>query len=340
MIPEPEVSVVIPCRNEVRHIEACLKSVLALEEPQGGFEVVVADGMSDDGTRPLIDLMAEADPRLRMVDNPERTTPNGLNAAIKNARGKIIVRIDAHTEYAPDYLRRCVETLHESGADNVGGPWTARGKTYLQKAIAAAFHAPFAVGGARGHNVDYAGPVDTVYLGCWHREVFERIGLFDEELVRNQDDEFNFRLLRSGGKIWQSPTILSWYTPRAALRDLFRQYWQYGYWKVRVIQKHHAPASFRHLIPGSFAASLLVLTLASPFLMLARLGLAGLLGVYFLALLFASAHTARRSELSYLPVLPAIFACFHLGYGFGFLFGVWDFVVCRRRGRFVTLTRR
>ena len=182
--------------------------------------------------------------------------------------------------------------------------------------------------------------MDTVYLGCWHREVFERIGLFDEELVRNQDDEFNFRLLRSGGKIWQSPTILSWYTPRAALRDLFRQYWQYGYWKVRVIQKHHAPASFRHLIPGSFAASLLVLTLASPFLMLARLGLAGLLGFYFLALLFASAHTARRSELSYLPVLPAIFACFHLGYGFGFLFGVWDFVVCRRRGRFVTLTRR
>ena len=146
-----------------------------------------------------------------------------------------------------------------NGADNVGGPWIARGKGRVGKAIAAAFNPRFACGGARGHDPNYSGPVDTVYLGCWHREIFDRIGFFDEELVRNQDDEFNLRIVRSGGKVWQSVKIKSCYYPRESLRHLFAQYMQYGYWKARILQKHRLPASFRHLIPRAFVSHLLLL---------------------------------------------------------------------------------
>jgi hypothetical protein len=260
---------------------------------------------------------------------------------VRAARGAIIARIDAHTEYASDYLKCCVEVLKQTGADDVGGPWVARGRTYLQRGIAAAFNSSFAVGGARGHRPDYEGEVDLVYLGCWRREALERVGLFDEEFVRNQDDELCYRLVRAGGKIWQSPRIRSWYTPRDSLLGLFRQYWQYGYWKVRVIQKHRAPASLRHLVPGCFAASVLVLALAAPAFAAARLGLAALLGTYLLPLLVASVGTSARSGWALLPALPAVFVCYHFGYGLGFLFGLWDFVVCRRSaGRFTALTRK
>jgi succinoglycan biosynthesis protein ExoA len=336
--PAP-VSIVIPCRNEVRHIEDCLRSVLAFEPPPGGLEVIVADGMSDDGTRDLVTYIATQDPRVRLIDNPRRTTPCALNAGIRAARGEIIVRIDAHTEYATDYVKRCVEVLQDTGADNVGGPWVAHGRSYLQRAIAAAFNTAFAVGGARGHRREYAGPVDTVYLGCWRREMLERLGLFDEELVRNQDDELNFRLLRAGGRIWQSPEIRSWYTPRDRLGSLLKQYWQYGYWKVRVMQKHGAPASVRHLVPGGFAAALVVLAAAALFLPLARLLLAALLSAYLLPLIAAAVATAASAGWSLLPALPVVFACYHLGYGFGFLFGTWDFLIRRASGRCVALTR-
>ena len=173
--------------------------------------------------------------------------------------------MDAHSEYASDYIRQCLQVLDETGADNVGGPWIARGEGYIGLAIAAVFQSPFAVGGARGHNPEYEGEIDTVYLGCWRRELFDRIGFFDEELVRNQDDEFNLRLVRAGGRIWQSPRIRSWYRPRGSLRDLFRQYLQYGYWKVRVIQKHRRPAAIRHLAPAGLVISLALLTATAPF---------------------------------------------------------------------------
>src|SRR5262249_25260654 len=130
--------------------------------------------------------------------------------------------------------------------------WVARGDRYVSRAIAAAFRSPFSAGGANSHDPRHEGPVDSVYLGCWRRDVFSRVGLFDEELVRNQDDEWNLRLIRSGGTIWQSPRIRSWYRPRASLAALFQQYRQYGYWKVRVIQKHRRPASPRHLVPVLF----------------------------------------------------------------------------------------
>ena len=179
----------------------------------------------------------------------------------------------------------------------MGGPWVARGKGRIGRAISAAFQSSFATGGARGHDPNYSGPVDTVYLGCWPREVFDRIGMFDEELVRNQDDEFNLRLTRSGGKIWQSTRIKSWYHPRETLRQLFSQYVQYGYWKVRVMQKHTLPASLRHVIPACFILVLIILPLISLYWGSAFWMWLGLLILYLLFNIFASLLTAAMAGL-------------------------------------------
>ncbi len=339
MNASPVASLVIPCRNEANHIAACLQSVLAFEGISGGFEVIVADGMSEDGTRDIVAQISAQDRRVRLIDNPQCHTSAALNHGIRTACGDIIVRIDAHTEYAPDYLKECMAVLEETQADNVGGAARTKAHSYLHRAIAAAYHSRFAVGNANFHQPDYEGYADTVPYGCWHKARLLEIGLFDEELIRNQDDELNLRLTRAGGKVYQSPRIRSWYTPRASLANLFRQYWQYGYWKVRVIQKHRLPASVRHLIPGTFAGLLLLLLVLSPFAATARMGFLVLSSIYIVATLAASTITAKRSEWQLLPVLPAVFACYHFGYGFGFLTGVLDFVILRRRGRFAKLTR-
>jgi glycosyltransferase involved in cell wall biosynthesis len=328
-------------RNEARFIRQSLEAVLAQNYPSDLIEVIVVDGMSEDGTRAILQSVTSKEPRVRVIDNPKRIVSCGLNIGIKHAKGEIIIRMDAHTEYAADYVRQCVAMLRETGADNVGGPARTKAETYMERAVADAYHSPFSVGGARFHNEHYEGPVDTVTYGCWRRECFDRLGCFDEELVRNQDDEHNLRIIRSGGRIWQSPRIKSWYHPRGSLIVLFRQYMQYGYWKVRVIQKHRLPASVRHLVPGSFVATLLALGMASPFYSPAAYVLAGLLSLYLGANLLASVWTAAKSQLRFLPVLPAVFAGYHFGYGYGFLRGVLDFAILRRgpAKAFCALTR-
>jgi len=337
----PTVSVIVPCRNEEDYIEKCIRSILAQEPPPGGFEVIVADGISDDGTRDILQRLAEEDSRLQVVDNPERVIPAGLNLAIRAAHGKVIVRVDAHTDYASDYVRQCFEVLHETGADNVGGPWIAEGKGLIGRGIAAAFQSPFAVGGALCHQSSYEGALDTVYLGCWPIEVFERIGLFDEELVRSEDDEFNLRLTRAGGKIWQSPRIKSLYHPRESLKSLLQQQLQYGYWKVRVIQKHKIPASIRHLIPGCFVLLLMFLGLAAPWSNVALWSWIGLGGIYLLCNLAASILTGSRFGWALFPLFPVVFAFYHFGYGYGFLRGLLDFLVLQRQptNAYTKLTR-
>ncbi len=360
--PAPLVSVILICRCEALHIRAALASILAQESPEGGFEIVVADGLSDDGTREALAEIAGADPRVRMIDNPAQLTAAGLNAAIRAAAGQILVRMDAHTRYAPDYLRQCVSVLRSTGADNVGGPWIAQAGNYAGEAIAAAFQSRFAAGGARSHLPHYEGEVDTVYLGCWRKEVFQRFGGFDEALVRNQDDEHNLRIIRGGGRIWQSPKIRSCYHSRTSLKGLFRQYLQYGYWKVQVIRKHGKPASLRHLVPGVFVLTLLLLVLAcglgvaasslwpattvpgsvsSRLLTPALAGLVTLVSLYTLALLLASLQTAWRTKWKLLPALPFVFCGYHFGYGIGFLKGVLDFAILKRNasGSMIGLTR-
>jgi succinoglycan biosynthesis protein ExoA len=337
----PAVSVVIPCRDERNHIESCLRSILAQVPPPGGFEIIVADGMSGDGTREILKRLAAEDPRVRVIDNPGRIVSTGLNAAIRVAQGRIIIRMDVHTEYASDYICQCLAVLQETSADNVGGPWIAKAGRLVGRAIAAAFQSPFSVGDSHGHNASYEGTLDTVYLGCWQRELFDKIGHFDEELVRNQDDEFNLRLLRAGGKIWQSPRIRSWYRPRESLRALFRQYMQYGYWKVRVIQKHRMPTSVRHLIPASFVLLLTALPLVSLAWHPMVWAWLALLGMYSTCSISTSFVIAARKEWKLFPILPLVFACYHLAYGYGFLRGFLDFVILRRGAHrtYIKLTR-
>jgi glycosyltransferase involved in cell wall biosynthesis len=339
---DPAVSVVIPCRNEQGYLETCVRSMLAQEPPPGGFEVIVAEGQSTDGTRGILDRLAAEYPALRVLENAGQIVSTGLNAGIAAARGRIIVRADAHTAYASDYLRNCVTVLEESGADNVGGPWHAVGQTSVSRAIAAAFHSRFGSGGALAHNLTYEGPVDTVYLGCFHRELFDRLGGFDEELVRNQDDEFNLRIRRQGGTIWQSLRIRSSYHPRSSLPDLWRQYAQYGYWKVRVIQKHRIPASWRHLVPPLLVLSLVLAALVSWVAPALRLAALLWIGMYGAGLLVAAVVIVRSTSWTLLPLLPIVLSCFHLGYGYGFLHGVVDFLIRRRApsDRMSSLSRR
>lgn len=341
MVPIPQVSVIVPCRNEEDCIEECVRSILNQEPVRGGLELIVADGLSTDRTREILEHLAQKDGRLRVIDNLGRIVSSGLNAALAVARGTVIIRMDAHTVYASNYIIECVAVLQQTGADNVGGPALTVGEGYVRRAISVAYHSPFAVGGARFHNASYEGPVDTVPYGCWPRTVFLQIGFFDEDLVRNQDDEFNLRLIRSGGKIWQSPRIKSWYRTRGSIRELFFQYLQYGYWKVRVIQKHKVPASIRHLVPAGFLLSLGGLVLVSLWSPIAGWGVAGLMTVYMTAVLSASVVTAGRHDWKLLPILLVVFPAYHFSYGLGFLRGVWDFMIVRRRpaGWLATLSR-
>ena len=339
----PLVSIVVPCRNEAGHIDVCLRSILSQEELSGGrgFEVLVADGLSDDGTREAILERVAHDQRLRLIDNPGRIVSTGLNAAVRAARGEIIIRMDAHTEYASDYVCQCVAVLTESGADNVGGPACTRAEGTMQRAICAAYHSPFSVGGARFHDPSYEGELDTVVYGCWRTETLLRLGLFDEELERNQDDELNLRLSLSGGRLWQSPRIKSWYRPRSSLKALFKQYLQYGYWKVRVIQKHGRPASLRHLVPVVLVLGVTLGWLPGFGHWSCWLVYAGALGLYGLLCLLFSVRAAATSGWDLLLVLPVVFLIYHFSYGIGFAWGILDFLVLRRGAArtMTTLTR-
>jgi glycosyltransferase involved in cell wall biosynthesis len=344
MIPpqSPLVTVILPCRNEAGYIEDCLKSILAQELPDGDFEILVADGVSNDGTREFLERFSAENPKVRLLNNPGRIVSTGLNAALREACGEVIVRMDAHTVYAPDYIKQCLAVLRQTGADNVGGPMCTTATTYKERAIRAVFHSPFAVGGARSHNPDYEGYVDTVIYGCWRKSIFDRVGNFDEDLVRNQDDEHNLRISRNGGKIYQSPRIRSWYHVRDSFKAVLRQHMQYGYWKVLVIRNHHLPASIRHVIPAAFLATLGLLLFTGLFWRPALAAAIALAGAYLFAVLLASLLTAARTEWKLLPTLPLAFCCFHLGYGYGFLRGIVDFVLFQKAPatKFVQLTRR
>jgi succinoglycan biosynthesis protein ExoA len=323
---QPWVSVMVPCRNERGHIDAFLDG---LQNQQGfeGIEILVADGMSNDGTRErLLARMSEL-PALRLLDNPGRIVSTGLNAALEQARSEWVVRMDVHTSYAPDYLQRCVEVLQVTGATCVGGAWLPRAQGWPQDAIAQAFESRFGSGGASSRQASLEGWVDTVYLGAWRRAELLRLGGFDENLVRNQDDELNLRIHREGGRVWQSPLIRSWYTPRGSFSALFRQFFQYGYWKLAVIRKHRLPASVRHLVPFAFVALLGGLALAGLVWPVAAWACLGLLATYAAAALGVAARLAppwRQPRLC-LGVAWA-FVCMHLGYGWGFGLALADAV--------------
>lgn len=326
-----KIAIIVPCRNEVENIESTIRSILSQQGVQDLIEVIIADGLSDDGTRIIIDKLSLEDSRIKIIENHKKIVSSGLNSAIKSTSAEIIIRMDVHTEYADDYVLSCVNALYDTGAQNVGGPAQTRATTYFQKANSLAYHSSFGVGGALFHNIYYEGWVDTVTYGCWKRSTLLDLGLFDEELVRNQDDEMNLRIVRAGGRIWQTPSIRSWYLPRDSIFKLFKQYMQYGFWKVRVIQKHRLPASIRHIIPGLFVSSLILMAFLSFVDVFFVFVLIGTISFYLLLNLIASVIACHaRSNFKYLPIMPLVFAAYHFSYGIGFMRGLFNFWLLNR----------
>jgi glycosyltransferase involved in cell wall biosynthesis len=241
----PTVSLILPIRNEATHIRGCLQSIAQQDFPHEQMEIIIADGLSTDDTKEVVEAFKPSDIPLIWLDNPGKIVPTGLNLAIRQARGEIIIRVDGHTILAPDYVRECVRALQRSKAENVGGRMKPVGKNTFGKAVALATSSPFGIGGGRFHYSTQEEWVDTVYLGACPKEVFQKVGLFDEELVRDQDDEFNYRLREAGGKILLSPMINSWYSVRSQPKDLWRQ----------TINMAYGRCAFFRSIPGKCAGA-------------------------------------------------------------------------------------
>jgi succinoglycan biosynthesis protein ExoA len=318
------VSVIAPMWNEADHIEA-LVADLAAQDFDGEVELLVADGGSTDGS--LGRLLAATERHgvdARAFDNPARFVSRGLNLCIGAARGDLIVRVDCHSRYPADYLSRCVAASTETGAANVGGIFIPTGRTQMERAVACAMDSPF--GGVHwSRHSPSAGrvEVDTVPYGAFRPEAFRRAGLFDESLVRNQDDEFNLRLRGAGGKIVLDPSIWIYYTPRGSLRSVFRQYFQYGRWKAPVMRRHGQATSARSLAPGAFVTSLVVLAALAPFRRIAAALLILELGAYGTGSVLAGvgAIRGRKEQWRLLPRVMAVFPTFHLAHGAGMVSG-------------------
>jgi glycosyltransferase involved in cell wall biosynthesis len=326
LIETPFVSVVMPVRNESSFIRRSVQAVLGQDYPPDRIEIIVADGRSSDSTREIVAQLQQAHSQLQLIDNAGEIVSFGLNAALRIARGEIIVRVDGHCEIAPDYVRRCVWHLMKDEIDCVGGPIETIGETYSARVIAAAMSSTFGVGGSAFRvTMKSRRLVDTVPFPALKRETIASAGPFDEELVRNQDDEYSYRLRKLGRKILLAPDIRSRYHSRADLRKLWRQYFQYGYWKVRVLQKHPRQMSARQFVPPTFVLTLLLLLLTAPFFAVAQTLLAAVVAVYLIVTFAASLVAAAKSEWRLLPLLPPAFIIIHLAYGSGFLLGLLKF---------------
>jgi succinoglycan biosynthesis protein ExoA len=323
----PFVTLVMPIRNEGAFIAQALGAALAQDYPKELMEIIVADGMSTDETRRIVGEMRAADRRVRLIDNRGQFVASGLNAALRESKGEVIVRADGHCEIAPDYVRQCVLCLRGEGVEAVGGPIETVGETYTARSIALAMSSNFGVGGSAFRTVkDRRMLVESVAFPAWTREAVERAGFFDEELIRNQDDEYNYRLGALGGRILLAPEIRSRYFSRSSLGSLWRQYFQYGYWKVRVMQKHFAQMRLRQFVPPLIALAVAASLLAAPFSVYGRWLCASVVGAYLVANLGASVLTAARArQWALLPLLPVTFAILHFAYGFGFLKGLVKF---------------
>ncbi|MCC6551749.1 MAG: glycosyltransferase family 2 protein [Polyangiaceae bacterium] len=318
MSPAPFVTIAMPCLNEESYIEACLESVAAQDYPRDRIEVLVADGGSTDRTREILARVSEADPRVRMIDNPERIQAAGMNHIIREARGDVVVRMDVHCEYASDYVRKCVEVLERTGADNVGGAQRARAKTWFQKALCAALESPLGVGGASYRSPDNEGFVDTVFLGAFRRRVFETAGMYDPGAITNEDAELNQRILAAGGKVFLSREVVVHYFPRDSYRALAKQYFKYGSGRARTLLKHGSFPSPRPAIPFLMVVGGAALLATSKWHPLTPIAF----GLYAAATGIEAVRVGRRAGLPAIPIVWGIFPVLHVSHGVGFASGL------------------
>ena len=328
MSDSPLISIIIPCRNEEKFIGTCLDSVLANDFTKERLEILVVDGMSEDGTRKIVEDYAQRYSFIRFLDNPKKITPAALNTGIRKAKGQIIVRMDAHATYDREYISRCVRALEDHGADNVGGIWRVvpRRDTLVAKAITRSLSHRFGIGKAHYRMTNSGGPrwVDTVPFFCLKKEVFQKIGLFNENLPRGQDMEFNLRLKKAGGRTLLVPDIVSTYYARSDMASFWKHNWRNGVWAILpFVYSEVVPVRLRHLVPLAFMLGLFgsaALALVSPVGLWLLLGIGGAYGVANLA---ASAQVAlREKDIRYFPLMPVVFASLHLGYGLGSLWGL------------------
>ncbi|MBS5886399.1 MAG: glycosyltransferase family 2 protein [Clostridium sp.] len=319
------VAVIIPCRNEEGYIAKCIESFLKQSYPMELLKIVISDGFSNDNTRNIIKDYMKNNENVIMIDNEGLTAPKGMNKGIKATDTDIIIIFGAHAYADKDFVLENVKALENNDVGCVGGVLKTINSTVKGEAIAQAMMCPFGVGNATFRYAEKECYVDTVAFGAYKREVLDKVGIFDDELVRNQDDELNFRVIKNGYKILLSPKIKSTYYGRASFAKLWKQYYQYGFWKVRVIQKHNRPASIRHLIPMLFTLYLLVGGTISVFSKSIRWIFLSILALYvFLDLLF-SMKLSCKSKLKYLGYISVCFPILHLSYGIGFLFGILNF---------------
>lgn len=312
------VSVIIPVRNEQSHIALCLEAIRSQDYPQEFIEVLCVDGISSDKTRDIIKSYVEKYSNIQLLDNLAGIVPTAMNIGIRASQGDVIIRVDARCIIATDYISQCLSHLNRTGAWNVGGKQQTNGQeTLTSELVALATTSPFGVGGSKFHYSDQAQYVDTVYLGAYPRWVLDKVGLYDETLLRNQDYELNHRIIAAGGKIFFTPEIRSTYYGRTTLAKLWRQYFQYGFWKVQTLQKHPGSAKLRHFIAPIFVASLIVSSASSIF-RYGRVLLATLVFAYSTTTIVASLQTTKRMVNLHFAILPFIFAILHLSWGLGF----------------------
>ncbi|WP_236243404.1 glycosyltransferase family 2 protein [Streptomyces sp. CC228A] len=314
-MPQPPVSVIMPVLNEERYLRDAVRHILA-QEYDGEMEVVIALGPSADRTDEIAAELVREDPRVRTVPNPTGRTPAALNAAIKASRHPIVVRVDGHGMLSPNYIATAVRLLEETGAHNVGGIMHAEGENAWEQAVAAAMTSRIGVGNAAFHTGGEAGPAETVYLGVFRREALERQGGYNEEFIRAQDWELNFRIREAGGLIWFSPELRVQYRPRPTVRALAKQYKDYGRWRHVVARYHQGSINLRYLAPPvalcAIAAGLVVGAALTP------LGFA-VPGGYLAAILLGSVPAGRGLPWKARVQIPVALATMHMSWGFGFL---------------------
>ena len=321
------VSIIVPCYNEQGTIGLLLDALYGQTYPNEDMEVVIADGLSTDRTREKIQYFQDSHPRMaiRVVDNQQRTIPSGLNQAIEASTGEYIIRLDAHSVPAPDYVQRCLDVLIEERGDTVGGIWKIRpgGETWLARSIAAAAAHPIGVGDARYRLGGEAKAVDTVPFGAYRRSLVEAVGAYDETLLTNEDYEFNVRIRESGRVVWFDPSIQSVYYSRATLPDLARQYWRYGFWKARMLRRYPHTLRLRQLLPPTFVLSILVFLILSLLAPIAGWLLIGMVGVYSLTLFVAGViNSIQEKEVANILGLPLAIATMHSSWGSAFLWSL------------------
>mgnify|MGYP006289193981 CR=1 FL=1 len=327
------VSIIMPCRNEVDFIENAIKSVFAQDYPRDRLEVIVADGMSDDGTTQILHGLANTHSELKVIENPHRATPHGLNAAIETAKGEIIIRFDAHAVFPSNYVSALVNALDTYKADNVGGVLNTLPAAQNREAIsiALAMSSKFGVGNADFRTGSQTvTEVDTVPFGCFRKSVFEELGLFDTDLIRNQDDEFNARMIQAGKKIILLPDVEITYFARSTFRKMRQMYFQYGLFKPLVNQKLKHPATLRQFVPPLFVLSFILfpVSLISGGLAFAW---ASVYVLYFgMNLIFSLRLAASEKKTTLIPYLVLAFFYIHISYGWGYLRGFFRFAVFKK----------